>query len=163
MSEFPPNCVRFVIYRGVRTTINGNIRTFTDSIRGKLCEFCMRRSNLCGSKAKMCETHAKCVRVDRSVSDSLTFCSPEYICTRAWIISKWRINRVVIHKHMINDLSPQQCSSDWPCSKVQWHFAHFSEIFNGLATGNPELWCSSSLSEKHTKNVFSFNFLKWTL
>ena len=67
MSDFPPNCVRFVVYGGVRT-INGNIRTFTNNIRKKFCKFCVRRSNLCGNKAKMRETHAKCVRVDRSAS-----------------------------------------------------------------------------------------------
>ena len=50
--------------RSVRT-INGNIRTFTNNIRRKFSKFCVRRSNLCGSKAKMRETHEKCVRVDR--------------------------------------------------------------------------------------------------
>ena len=31
MSDFPPNCVRFVVYGGVQT-INGNIRTFAYDI-----------------------------------------------------------------------------------------------------------------------------------
>ena len=33
MSDFPPNCVRFVVCGGVRV-INGNIQTFTDDIQG---------------------------------------------------------------------------------------------------------------------------------
>ena len=32
MSDFPPNCVRFVVYGGVRI-INGNIQTFTEKIQ----------------------------------------------------------------------------------------------------------------------------------
>ena len=61
MSDFPQNCARYVVYGGVRT-INGNIRTFTNNIRRKFRKFCVRWSNLCGSRAKMRETHAKCVR-----------------------------------------------------------------------------------------------------
>ena len=55
MSDFPPNCVRFVVYGGVRI-INGNIRTSTNNIRKKFCKFCVRWSNLCGNKAKMRES-----------------------------------------------------------------------------------------------------------
>ena len=67
MNDFPPNCMRFVVYGGVRT-INGNMRTFTNNIWRKFCKFCVRRSNLCGSKAKMNETHAFCVRVEVSAN-----------------------------------------------------------------------------------------------
>ena len=67
MSDFPSNCVMFVVYGGVRT-INGNIRAFINNIQRKFRKFCMRRSNLCGSKAKMRETHTFCVRVEVSAN-----------------------------------------------------------------------------------------------